>query len=1254
MHELNLATAERLIDFSGKNEEYTALKKPQLEGAVALYNMLSKHQLAYLGDEVGMGKTYIALGVVALMRYFDPELRVLFLSPKLNIRDKWQKDYKSFIENNYCQNDLRVKALDHQSAVPSVICRNISDLLQAATCGSYADFFICTSAMSISLGSKKEQLDNKLNELRSLFPGFNMPELTDVDKESVKNIWAQAINQALPTFDLVIVDEAHNLKAGIDSSDRNRVLSQIMGVSLDPATHNLTPRAKNVLLLSATPYDRDPKQLQNQLALFNKVDLLPDEKLGDVKETLKSFMVRRINTLYFGSKDHSRNMYRKEYRCSGKAVVPMNDKQKLFAALVQKRVTEVLNEDFSGKFQTGMLASFESYIPENKDKNEEFDGQNEGEEKKTPDQNIIRELVQSYKARFNHAPPHPKMDHVAKQLATEMFSDGRKQLVFVRRVKSVSELKNKLEEHYDSWIIKYMTQHCPTLPFQEIFDTYIAETRKNINCNITEAEIDSHNPDEKVPPSNDNFFTWFFRGESNDLIKQWKAKNNLKAPDDLRSPLVIKSSSTYYWFELNWANFLSETPPPTKAIYDIHTDLCSENNGSKISDFEQVQYAYFCWLEGRGNDSQKRFASTLKSFYFPSTPMCSKLDVEKVEKLLHKNTFFNALAAELASDIFPHWQTLKTLYHEGIVKETEQQLKHDIKRLHIHKEILFALIRIDHLLIDAYLVFCEHPDLKDESFITKFVERLKQQKAIKAGFSSYKILSGLADQLDLIIKVNFSDIYHKSLSEIRKHIVSQIAPFSPVIGATGQNSSNRSPQARRFRMPGYPMALVSTDVFQEGEDLHTFCDSVTHYGLSGNPISIEQKVGRVDRIASLAHRNLLASKTDPSQYFIQVNYPFIRESIEYLQVQQLAHNLNAFLTSLHEENPANDEEVDIQQSSMNNDPHIQPQITSLLESPYNPSIPEHASQDFLSDIDTCQSELNNKLEKIKEKIQSVHKDLVIGINASLDETEKTLHLRSMRGYPELILSLHRNTSEAFDVSKNNQTLISNLKELGEEWQVRYFIDDAKSLYRHAEMYIGDCDSVFQTEEICDIRSRVFASSTNLCSYSRVSDCEWQQLLKNMSTQPLAELPNFINKEDLSVKVDISSQSIAFLFNKLQRRHTTYWREENGYIHFTSKAISSAEVKLLAEQQPHLLINYTLRRNQHHDLVDAHIDKNNQLCMRIVHPQKHLQSSEFMLAAYLVASAANRVKFLITGSDSDITMDFNNSADYATDRRLVAT
>jgi hypothetical protein len=78
---LDLATAGKILDFTGGDEALKSLGELQLEGAVALHNMIAdpKVGMGYLADEVGMGKTYVALGVVSLLRYFNPSLRVLYI-----------------------------------------------------------------------------------------------------------------------------------------------------------------------------------------------------------------------------------------------------------------------------------------------------------------------------------------------------------------------------------------------------------------------------------------------------------------------------------------------------------------------------------------------------------------------------------------------------------------------------------------------------------------------------------------------------------------------------------------------------------------------------------------------------------------------------------------------------------------------------------------------------------------------------------------------------------------------------------------------------------------------------------------------------------------------------------------------------------------------------------------------------------------------------------------------------------------------
>ncbi len=107
---------------------------------------------------------------------------------------------------------------------------------------------------------------------------------------------------------------------------------------------------------------------------------------------------------------------------------------------------------------------------------------------------------------------------------------------------------------------------------------------------------------------------------------------------------------------------------------------------------------------------------------------------------------------------------------------------------------------------------------------------------------------------------------------------------------------------RQFRMPGYPLVLITTDVLQEGEDLHTFCSAIHHYGISWTPSAMEQRIGRIDRVRSQTERRLsTAEKTPPGEDLLQVYFPYLSDTVEVLQVDRVLDGMNKFLRLMHEE-----------------------------------------------------------------------------------------------------------------------------------------------------------------------------------------------------------------------------------------------------------------------------------------------------------------------------------------------------------------
>jgi len=58
-----------------------------------------------------------------------------------------------------------------------------------------------------------------------------------------------------------------------------------------------------------------------------------------------------------------------------------------------------------------------------------------------------------------------------------------------------------------------------------------------------------------------------------------------------------------------------------------------------------------------------------------------------------------------------------------------------------------------------------------------------------------------------------------------------------------------------FNTPFYPEILIASSVLAEGVDLHLCCRHVIHHDLDWNPSSLEQRTGRIDRLGAKAERS---------------------------------------------------------------------------------------------------------------------------------------------------------------------------------------------------------------------------------------------------------------------------------------------------------------------------------------------------------------------------------------------------------------
>ncbi|CAN5487498.1 hypothetical protein BH09SUM1_BH09SUM1_18850 [soil metagenome] len=942
-------TAKQLLNFGARMGEGQHAEE-QLDGAVALHNILERHSVAYLADEVGMGKTYVALGVIALFRHFDPSFRVMVIAPRENIQTKWMKDHRNFVDHNMRFADLRVKGLGNRPARPLVKCANLLSLVHESVIDPNRDFFVRLTSFSLPVSGRKDvdpQASKRLqNELRKSLPWMDERVFEMRNKQAFKDNFARAACCALPVFDLVIVDEAHNLKHGFSEhgSARNRVLSLVFGGRSPDADPKLFPnyglKAKRVLFLSATPIEETYAHLWNQLDIFGLAGKFGRLVRGDVDEAEKKavaaeFLLRRVTSIRVGGEEQTKNLYRREWRrggvhCHDEPIRIVDDRQRLIVALVQKKVSELLgSERFKSSFQIGMLASFESFLettrlkrsdeteaeePANFDDSAQTDDDVEREGIDVAD---VNKLAKSYRERFGVEMPHPKMDAIVDSFS-QAWEKGEKALVFVRRVASVKELKRKLDEKYDAWLLERLRRELPPAVqnrFEEAVEKYNAARRGTLPNEQPVKSTDETVAAESIDAGGtDTFFAWFFRGEG---------PRGFVSGGNIQRRFIQKGTSYATFFADNHvAAILGCRPGEVEATLARALNLEGPELRAKIQAgsvrflsagakkharadrFEAVQASAVEMLKEFPGPLQHAARIVWDERFVTSIQAHPAKEAPDIGQWLEQRTFFTELRRrpELRVRLWPHSKS-----PSAVERFREEELR---------GQLLATAARLGHAFIDLYIMTIQRLDSldlraqesgEDDSAdgeterIDAYLDLVSEQMARareNRPWGAFDELADIADHFDLIIDSNAPDVRKEKLAETARTFGRLLRQQQPVGGMSGQVNGT---VVKQFRMPGYPLVLVATDLLQEGEDLHTFCSAVHHYGISWTPSSMEQRIGRVDRLRSQTARRLNALNREMGgDDMLQVFFPHLEDTVEVLQVQRVLERMNNFLRLMHE------------------------------------------------------------------------------------------------------------------------------------------------------------------------------------------------------------------------------------------------------------------------------------------------------------------------------------------------------------------
>ena len=898
-----------LIDFTVPgNPETESMAMMQRKGVAGLYNILSNGPVAYLADEVGMGKTYQALALVALVWAQKPQARVLFLSPRQNLQEKWVDDYGRFFASNYRRrqgtgDDRATSVLFGEPIHRPVPFDNLRSW--TPTIGMperIAPFLRHTSFMrpvyvtAADVTGSVDALWHGWQERFRRWALFESERPRTLSRDNARlelNLaCARALNRKLageatggdPYFDIVIVDEAQCLRH--PGNQTNRVLQEA-----------LCGQVAKWLFMSATPAHGGPRDIPTIVNHYPGCAVLDPELADDLpgmQAALRRFMIRRQRRYITG--DGKSEVGKSEYRDHDRESWSVKDADMsalsmLAMGLVQKGLVDVLASR-NNRYRIGFLSSFESLQsslrPEDGSEHAqaasdrepspdfEADASDVGsDERDAPDAGFIDELAGDFEQRFDMPLPHAKVDAVVERIAPLAFGSdkevgGRKFLIFTRRVSTVHALQHRLAR-------------CHRLA---------VEGRLRRYWNVQRLD-------------------WTGASADLDELGDGDAADSESHDDDLGDDPLRRASARGGWlhryrqtfrasgrnslfFEDGWLERLCRAggKDPMAAASALPDDVWAES------------WTYASKAAGGGGQyraNRLRYLAVQGVRRFPDVFGLTQEDAEPW-RAAYETCLHNHLE-QAKPDSEPHrahelfeWPTLWNSWDAafggtplalpaadiGSVKGVGG--RNELCRRQVTRTILGQVFRLGDTLLDLYFAD-EAVGRTSEKLAERVLEWLRSDDpgAAQVRNDCRQWFRHLRLVVDACLDGGGRP-WHELVHEHEESWTQLFEP-GPVVGVTGGSGGHRR-AVRQFRTPSLPRVIVCTDTLKEGVDLHLFCDHVLHYGVAWTSGDLEQRVGRVDRYFSQIERRL-AVEGPPPAVKLHVGYPHVVASLERAQVERV-------------------------------------------------------------------------------------------------------------------------------------------------------------------------------------------------------------------------------------------------------------------------------------------------------------------------------------------------------------------------------
>ncbi len=180
-------------------------------------------------------------------------------------------------------------------------------------------------------------------------------------------------------------------------------------------------------------------------------------------------------------------------------------------------------------------------------------------------------------------------------------------------------------------------------------------------------------------------------------------------------------------------------------------------------------------------------------------------------------------------------------------------------------------------------------EISDEFFENGLDEDLKSEENeglleydFEKNDSKYKELQKLLKEILPNEKAVIFAYYRPTLAYLRRRLMADGINLTIIHG--GIPNEKRWEELDRFKNPKGPRVLLSSEVGSEGIDLQ-FCRVMANYDLPWNPMRVEQRIGRIDRVGQQAKRLVI------------VNFK-VKDTIEERLYERLHSKLMVFANSL--------------------------------------------------------------------------------------------------------------------------------------------------------------------------------------------------------------------------------------------------------------------------------------------------------------------------------------------------------------------